>query len=317
MTVSISLKSRSSPHGLLRKLGVSALALAMFAGGATPSLAAITNDATANGTPAAGTLTPATDSESVPVAPGTPVLTVAKSAASPVETGSDGVINAGDTITYTYVITNGPLSNVTINNVIPIDTGPTFNNIAGTGTMGAFTTVAPDDDLAPGESITFTAIYILSDEDAYRAAGLVAATDDAVENSATATGTPTAGTLAPVTASTAETEIPANPKLSLVKSYVFTTDNGTIGQADVGDVIEYRYDVENTGNVVVSGIDIDDVHEGTPLVTPPGGETITAEGPLATSTALPANGTVETLQPGATARFIYTHTVIQAEVDGG
>ncbi len=321
MTESPSLKSRSSPLGLARGLGASALTLALVASQVGTAFAAIDNTATANGTPAAGTLVPPTDTATVPVAPATPVLTVAKSAASPVEVGTDGVINAGDTITYTYVITNGPLSNVTINNVVPVDTGPTFNNLAGTGTLGAFTTTEPDDDLAPGESITYTAVYTLSDVDAYRAAGIVAATGDAVENSATATGTPVTGTLAAVTPSTAETEIPANPKMSIDKVALLHNRQRNAGSADVDDVITYTYTVVNTGNVAISSLSINDIHEGAALSGEPSAETLTIDGPLSPGTvssdSVADNAVWSTIQPGATVTFTYVHTVTQAEVDAG
>jgi uncharacterized repeat protein (TIGR01451 family) len=172
MTDSPSLGARSSHIRLLRNMGASALALAIFASQSGLALAAIDNTATANGTPASGTLVPPSDTVSVPVAPAAPSLTVAKTAAAPVETGTDGVINAGDTITYSYTVTN--TGNVTINSVAPVDTGPTFNNIAGTGTLGAFTPASAN--LAPGASQVFTAVYTLSNLDAYRAAGIPAST---------------------------------------------------------------------------------------------------------------------------------------------
>ena len=316
MTESPSLKSRSSPVGLSRGLGVSALALALFAGQAGPAFAAIDNTATANGTPASGTLTPPTSSASVPVAPAGPRLTVAKTAGAAVEMGIDGVINAGDRITYTYVVQN--TGNVTINAARPLDTGPTFNSIAGTGTLGAFSPV--NANLAPGASQTFTAIYTLSNLDAYRAAGITLA-GNAVENSATATGTPVTGTLAAVTPSTAETVIPANPKLSIAKSFAFTTDNGTLTRADVGDVVTYTYVVQNTGNVTITSLSINDIHEGVALSGQPAGETLTSDGPLAPGTvssdSVANNAVYSTIRPGATVTFTYVHTVTQAEVDAG
>jgi hypothetical protein len=327
MTESLSLKSRSSPERLMRGLGASALTLAFFASQAGPAFAAITNTATANGTPAAGTLTPPTDAESVPVAPAAPTLTVAKSVAPPVETGTDGVINSGDTITYTYVVTN--TGNVTINSAAPVDAGPKFNTINGTGSLSGFTLVSTTNvattgsTLAPGESGTFTAVYTLSNVDAYRAAGILAASGNAVENSATATGTPVSGTLAAVTPSTAETQIPANPKMSINKVAVITTDTGTVGSADVGDVITYTYTVVNTGNVTISSVSINDIHEGVALSGEPSNEAmgLGADGPLAPGTvssdAVSDNGVWSVFRPGATITFTYVHTVTQTEVDNG
>jgi uncharacterized repeat protein (TIGR01451 family) len=328
MTESPSLNTRGRQNGVLRGLGASTLALALFASHTAPAYAAITNTATANGTPASGTLVPPTANASVPVATGAPTLTIVKSAGAPVEVGTDAVINAGDTILYTYVITNS--GNVSINSVTPVDVGPTFNTQSGTGTLGSFTLVSTTNPastgatLLPGESGTWTALYTLSAVDAYRAAGITVAGGNAVENSATATGTPATGTLGTVTPSTAEVAIPAAPKLAIVKNRTITTDNGSLGVADVGDVITYTYVVTNTGNVTITSLSIADVHEGALLPTPPNGETLTSDGPLASATpsqvstdAIANNGNWSTIRPGATVTFTYVHTVTQAEVDAG
>lgn len=328
MTENTSLNMREGPISLLRGLGASALSLALFAGQVAPVYAAIDNTATANGTPAAGTLTPPSDTVSVPVVSGAPTLTVLKTAAAPVDTVADGVIRGGDTITYTYVVTNS--GNVSISAVTPVDTGPTFNNLAGTGTLVGFTLVSTTNPgssgatLLPNESGTFTAVYTLSAVDAYRAAGITVAGGDAVENSATATGTPAAGTLGIVTPSTAEVAIPANPRLAIDKVAVITTDNGSAGVADVGDVITYTYTVENTGNVAIGDLTINDIHELVALVNEPSAETLTSDGPLASATpavissdATADNALWTTIQPGAIVTFTYVHTVTQAEVDAG
>lgn len=323
-----SLNSREGPPRALRQIGVSALALALFAGSVSPALATIDNTATANGTPAAGTLTPPTSTVNIPVAPGAPTLSLTKAGAAPVENGTDGVINAGDTILYTYVVTN--TGNVTINSTTPVDTGPQFNTVNGTGTLGAFTLVSTTNGatsgatLAPGESGTWTALYTLSNVDAYRAAGILAATGNAVENAATATGTPVTGTLGPVTPATTESEIPANPKMAIVKSRAFTTDTAPLLQANVGDVITYTYTVTNTGNVTINTVSINDIHEGAALAAGlPNGENMAvgADGPLAPGTVssdgVANNGVWSVLRPGATITFTYVHTVTQAEVDAG
>jgi hypothetical protein len=328
MTEYPTLYARGGLIGLRRGLGASALSLAFVASQVAPVYAAIDNTATANGTPAAGTLVAPSDSASVPVVTGAPTLTVLKTAAAPVEVGTDGVINAGDTITYTYVVTNS--GNVSINSVTPVDSGPTFNNLPGTGSLSGFTLVSttvpgsPGATLFPNESGTFTAVYTLSAVDAYRAAGITVAGGDAVENSATATGTPAAGTLGPVTASTAETEIPANPKLSIDKVAVITTDNGSAGVADVGDIITYTYTVVNTGNVAISSLAINDIHEGSALSGEPSAEMLTSDGPLASATPAVTSSDVtaddavwSSIQPGATVTFTYVHTVTQTEVDNG
>jgi uncharacterized repeat protein (TIGR01451 family) len=332
MHTNLSLNLRGGPIRASRALGASTLVLALFVAQAGPAFATIDNTATPSGTPAAGTLpTAPTATVNVPVAAPTAILSLTKAGANPVETGSDGVINAGDTITYTYVITNG--GNTTIAAVAPVETlAPTFNSIAGTGTYAPSPTLVSTTNasstgatLLPGESGTWTWVYTLTAVDAYRAAGIVAATGNAVENTATATGTPPVGvSLAAVTPASTESEIPANPKFAITKTRAFTTDTGTLLSADVGDVIKYTYSVTNVGNVTINSVSVSDNHEGSVLVGQPLGESIAAidggnDGPLApgvTSTdALANNGVWSVLRPGAKVVFTYSHTVTQAEFD--
>jgi uncharacterized repeat protein (TIGR01451 family) len=298
--------------------GVVLLSTAMAAANTLPAYADIDNSAEAEGSYGASTVTSAPDTASVPVASAAPSLTVSKSAGTPVDTTGDGVIGPGDTITFSYTVTN--TGNVTINGAVPVDTGPTFNNIAGTNALGAFSPASAS--LAPAGVQVFTADYVMSATDAYNAAGIAAATGDAVENTATATGTPAAGTLAAVTPSSAETEIPANPRLQVTKSWAFRVapagDVDGDGFADAGDVVVYTYDVANTGNVPITNVIINDTHEGSLL---PGG-TVSSEvqvsaGPVGSNSDAATNGSWDNLTAGSVIRFTYTHTVTQAEVDGG
>ena len=323
MTKINSLIPRARQMRRLQHASVSALALALFIQQATPAFATIDNTATATGTPASGTLPPVTPSTvNVPVAPATPTLTVAKSVAAPVDVNSDGVIGLNDTITYTYIVTN--TGNVTINAARPLDAGPTFNTIAGTNVLGAFSPVSAN--LAPGAFQSFTAVYTLSALDAYRAAGIPIVGGNAVENSATATGTPATGTLGVVTPSIAETAIPANPRLSITKAWAFlagpTGDVDGDGFADVGDRVVYTYTVTNAGNIRINGASISDVHEGSPVPTGAvlgtiTNETLLSSGPFGVNSDAANNGSYDVLQPASVIRFTYQHLVTQAEVDGG
>lgn len=317
----LSLLRRLRPPRAARRLLAIVASVSLAAAQIGPALATIDNTATASGTYNASPVTTATPSSvSVPVQPALPSLSVAKTAAAPVDVNADGVIASGDTITYTYVVTN--TGNVTITAAKPVDTGPKFNTVSGTGTLGAFSPASAT--LAPGASQTFTAVYTLSNADAFRAAGINPATGNAVENTATATGTPASGTLAAVTPSSVEIAIPANPKLQIVKTWAFQAAGGDAdgdGKADVGDKVVYTYTVSNTGNVATTAVKISDTHEGTLLAAGVvANESLVSDGPLApgtTSSDASNNGTWDTLQPGAVVKFTYTHTVTQAEVDAG
>jgi uncharacterized repeat protein (TIGR01451 family) len=324
MNFDLSLYRLTGKTKRLRFTKLALLSTALVAASAIPALADIDNSAEAEGTYGASTITSPPDTANVPVAPAAPSLTVAKSAGVPVDTTGDGVIGPGDTITYSYTVTN--TGNVTINNVVPVDTGPTFNNIAGTNALGAFSPASAN--LAPtGPSSTqvFTADYILSASDAYNAAGISAATGDAVENTATATGTPATGVLAPVAPSSAETEIPANPLLQITKTWAFRVapagDVDGDGFADLNDVIVYTYEIANTGNVAISNVQVNDTHEGSPVAIGGAGianEVQVSAGPVGSNSGgIGTDGIWDNLTAGSVIRFTYTHTVTQAEVDGG
>ncbi len=296
---------------------------------ATPSFATLDNTANAVGTPPAGVPTNfGSSSQSVPVAAPAPKFTVSKSASVPTtSSGLDsGIVDANDTITYSYSVTN--TGNVTMSGVVPTDTGPKFNGSAGTGSLGAFSPASAS--LAPGANQVFTATYTLSQLDVDHAAGIASG----VANTAGVTGTtplgvvftPTLASLGPT--NTATTTIPAASKMTISKVAVLTdtvAPGNTALFADLGETITYTYTVNNTGNVAMTNVSVKDMH-GTPgvqLALGAGGitnETITVVGPLGagSSTNTTVNdGIINSLAPGATATFTYVHTVTQAEINKG
>ncbi|WP_427454228.1 DUF7507 domain-containing protein [Litorimonas sp. WD9-15] len=193
---------------------------------------AITNTATANATPARGTYTPTTADESVAVEAATPAATLTKTASD------DTDVVEGQTITYTYVVTN--TGNVGLDNVSLSDSH------SGTGTLSAITPASVD--LAPTESQTFTATYVVTQDDVNAATPIT--------NTATLAATPKRGTLAAVTADESVTVEAPNPLLTVVKTASDTTD------VQVGDTITYTYAVVNTGNVTMENVSISDVQSG-------------------------------------------------------
>ncbi|MGO4102820.1 hypothetical protein AB4Y63_02615 [Leifsonia sp. YAF41] len=197
----------------------------------------VVNTATATGTDPQGQPT-----VSVPSATATPVV-AAVTALSLVktaklgDTNGNGTADAGERVSYSFVVTN--TGNVTLSGATVID--PKVVNISPAPVT-----------LAPGESQTFTAdSYAVAQSDLDSGADLV--------NTATASGVdPSGGTLSsdPSTATTPVS--PARPGLSIVKSGLLTDPNGD-GKVDVGETIAYSFIVENTGNVTVHGIGVIDV----------------------------------------------------------
>ncbi|WP_162312931.1 DUF7507 domain-containing protein [Pseudoxanthomonas yeongjuensis] len=183
----------------------------------------VTNVATANGTPANGTLSVPRDQVTITAPAAAPALTLAKTV-----TSGSPYDSVGDVVDYRYVVTN--TGNVTINALVVTD-----DRIA--------TVTCPVTSLAPGASTTCTASYAITQAD------LDAGT---VVNHASATGTPARGTLAPAT-DDATAVATGSPQLTLVK----TVTSGSPYDG-VGDVVGYRYVVSNTGNVRINALAVTD-----------------------------------------------------------
>jgi len=98
---------------------------------------------------------------------------------------SSGMLNAGDPIVYIVRLTNGGLG--PLEEVYPLDQGPTFGGKPGTGTLSTF--VPGPVALGPGDTAEFRATYILSESDVQNAVG-----PDSIRNVATATGRKPDGT---------------------------------------------------------------------------------------------------------------------------
>ena len=201
----------------------------------------VDNTATATGTSPPGVTDPppATDGTSTPV-PTVPMLAVDKSAAAPVDANSSGRLDPGDTIEYSFVVTN--TGTVTLSSVAVND--PKVGIVS-----------CPSTTLAPGESTTCTATYTLTQADVD--AGTV-------DNTATATATSPPGVTDPPPATdSASTPLSAAPELTLDKTAAAPVDANSSGQLDAGDTIAYSFVVTNTGNVTLSSVAVSDPKVGT------------------------------------------------------
>lgn len=160
----------------------------------------VTNNASATGTPARGTLAPATDSVTV-TSTATPALTLDKTVVA-----GNPYAAVDDIVSYQYLVTNP--SSITINALSVTD-----DKIAAV--------TCPVTTLAPGTSTTCAGSYTIvqADLDA-----------GSVTNNAIASGTPASGTLVPGMDSATATALPS-------VGYAKTAD--TAGPVVVGDVITY------------------------------------------------------------------------------
>ncbi|RDV43687.1 hypothetical protein DOE76_16465 [Leifsonia sp. ku-ls] len=234
----------------------------------------VTNRATAVGTPPSGPNVTDDASVEIPTREVPGLETVKTADASQV--GSPAKV--GDTITYHFTATNtgtSRLTNVSITDPLP---GLSALNYVWPGAPGV---------LQPGESVTATATYQLTQKDI-----------DAghVTNSATSTGTPPAGPPVVTPPSVTDTPLAPDARLALVK----TADASAAGSpARVGDVITYTFTATNTGNVTMTDVVITD-----PL---PGLSVLTYTWP----------GAAGVLEPGQSVLATATYRLTQADIDAG
>src|SRR5690625_3539950 len=177
-----------------------------------------------------------------------------------VDANEDGIVNPGDEIHYTFVVTNTgnvPLTDVTVTDpLVSVSGGPI------------------DLDVGESDGTTFTGVYVVTQAD-INAGG--------VYNIATTTGTPPKGD--PVEDDSEDPEpldpedpnydedcpdctfvpLEEDPSIHLLKSGVYVDANED-GIVNPGDEIHYTFVVTNTGNVPLTGVTVTD-----PLVTVSGG----------------------------------------------
>ncbi|WP_298329086.1 gliding motility-associated C-terminal domain-containing protein [uncultured Dokdonia sp.] len=242
----------------------------------------------------AGDDTGADDDATVTPLPVVSEIAFAKAVSALTDTNGDGLLGAGDQVTYTFTVTNtgsSTVSNLTVNDA----------------TIGLSNAVVTPSTLQPTEMGSVTANYILTQADVN--AGNV-------ENTATATGTdPNGAAVTDVSDSTNPNDdegqpgnsdadaddtndptnlpIPATPALALVKTSAYADTNGD-GVVSPGDMIAYTFVVTNTGNVTVTSIDVTDTNLTPSLV-----------------------GTIASLAPMANQTLTASYTITQADVNAG
>lgn len=203
-----------------------------------------------------------------PVTP-EPAMTLEKSG-----TLGDEAAVGGD-VTYTFVAEN--TGNVTLTDVSISDPLPGLGELeySWPGEAGV---------LAPGESVTATASYTLTQADVD--AGVI-------ENTATAEGTPPSGPPTEAPPASKNIPLPPAPSIELAK----TVDLN--GQSRAGDTVTYSFVAENTGNVTLTDVVISDKL--------PGLSSLTYDWP----------GAAGVLAPGESVNATATYTLTQADVDRG
>ncbi|GAA5178541.1 hypothetical protein GCM10023322_05950 [Rugosimonospora acidiphila] len=189
------------------------------------------------------------------------------------------ISTVGQQVPYSFWVANNgevPLTNV---NLTDTQTPPSSN--ANLGPIAC-----PSTTLAPGESMTCTATYTVTQADL---------DNDSLSDTAIAHGTPT-GTTTPIDSPPSDLTIPAAPltaSISLVKS------STTRAIVTVGQQVPYSFLVTNTGGLTLNSVNVTDTQ------TPPSSNANL--GPI----TCPAT----TLAPGASTTCTATYTVTQADLD--
>ena len=209
----------------------------------------------------------------------------------------------GDTVTYTITVAN--TGNVTLDNVAITDTCVDANGNPLALTTGPNFTGSDlgsvEGILQVGETATYTATYVISQStvDAGGFSNSVLAegdspadtpvndtSDDNDDNDGNTTDDPTVMVII------------QTPSISLIKTTLPLEDTDGDGIAgSLGDVISYVFTVENTGNVTLTNIEVQDALPGLTLV----------------------GGPIATLAPGDvdTTTFTATYEITQADLDAG
>ena len=238
-----------------------------------------------------------------------PSINGTKTAALTNDVGSDG-FGVGDTVTYTVTATN--TGNVTLTNVgVYSDTLTQADDTAPANSLSSFTIETNGSTtLAPGESVSFTATYLVDQAD-IDAGGLL--------NTATVIGTPPSGAGNEVTDVTDDaddadgntdddkTELRSikNPVLEVTK----TVDDASLDDGvRAGDVLVYTITAKNVGNVTLDTVTIADT------LTPTGGTGISLTPVFdAESDA----GSDQKISVGETWTWTYEYALLQSDLDAG
>ncbi|WP_067248375.1 DUF7507 domain-containing protein [Microbacterium resistens] len=199
----------------------------------------VTNTATATGTPPGGEPIESEPSTTTTGADPAPSLSIVK-------TADTAVLVAGETVTYTFTVTN--TGNVTLADVTVLE-----GEFSGAGDLSALKCPA-DRTLVPGQQLVCTATYTVQQADVDAGS---------VTNTATATGTPPGGGEVGTDPSTVVIETTPAPALTVVK----TADKSA---ARVGETITYTFTVTNTGNVTITDVTVveGEFNGSGPLSTP-------------------------------------------------
>ncbi|NBS19968.1 MAG: DUF11 domain-containing protein, partial [Flavobacteriia bacterium] len=248
---------------------------------------------------------------------GSPSLDVVKTA-SVNDSNGDGQTGAGDVINYTIRVTNN--GNITLTSLTLSDTltdgqgnALTLGNPMGNPQYSSTTMGSVVGTLKPGEVQTYTAFYVISQSAAStsKIVNQLVATASSSGQTNNVSDTSDDGDDNDGNTDDDATEVSISPKPSIEATKTATvSDTNASGLNDPGDVINYIIEVENTGNVTLTSISLEDT------LTDNNGNALTLDrGPVFRSSS---SGSEEgTLAAGETATYTASYTIGSAAAYSG
>ena len=233
----------------------------------------------------------------------TPKLTVAKTA-SP-----SGNVKAGQTVTYTYVVKNEgnvSLKNVTLTDAhtsasgtatLPIVSESLTSDINETGTSLDSAPIGVWSDLKMGDTVTFTATYVMTQADVDKQA--------AVTNAASVKGTDPKNV---ETTGSASASVTPETKANTVE-VTKTASTLNIATPKVGDIVTFEIKVENKGNQTLDNVTLTDA-----LTDDQNGSLTLTSLPSVTNKSLNADDDIDV---GETWTYSASYTLQQGAIDSG
>ncbi|MBM9463648.1 DUF11 domain-containing protein [Aeromicrobium sp. YIM 150415] len=231
----------------------------------------VDNTAVASAQPPAGLDRPSSNESSARVRVMNPAIALEKTA------DKDG-LTVGDTITYSFRVTNTgnvPLEDVTVSE----------DAFSGAGELSDVVCPGGAASLAPGASVTCTATYEVTQADVDAGA---------IDNTATAQGTPPGGE--PVVSDPDSVEITQEPTAGL--DLVKTADPDRVTRA--GQVVTYSFRLTNTGTVTLTDVSVEE-------------QEFNGHGELS---AITCPEEAASLAPGASVTCTATYTVVARDLTG-
>ncbi len=203
---------------------------------------------------------------------------------------TDGCSDVGETITYSFTLTN--TGNTTITNVVLTD-----SMLGGTITLASGDTDS-DNQLDINETWSYSANYTITQANI---------DNGSVSNQATVTGTSISGNNvsdlsddnSTLEDDQTQTNLCQSDGIALIKTATFN-DEDTDGCSDVGETITYNFTLTNTGNTTITNVILTD-----PML---GGTITLASGDINSNNQLDINETWS---------YSASYTITQSDIDNG